>query len=607
MTPLPKLSIAEFLLAQTHVLPPAGKTWTLTDNSANPKTRTTTLELIGKRKALAVISFAQQAMPQNPQLEVWLNGVKKTVIALNPPAALPVTEATGPAFRSKSYSAIVPAQWMLPGVAFKVADSKYQTSAFLTTVMIGNHAEFTLNTLPFYVYGAAPGVNGVASLAQTQLPNAATQKEMFEKWPVSRLTVQKHAAGFLQWPYLVIEPRQGFTAYRALSKNDQKDGFATMSAVLKILQAIRSANGEGKTANVYYAPLMMVDNLGQYSPPGGGLGGGHRATGDHSYTGVFIHEVGHALSLPHQGTAYTQGKYPYLGGSLKGSVWGYDASKQNFLAPFVPSTSSRYVNCLTSPKGARVTDVQGRCVKLDPMWKGAGDQAASYVFATFSDFSTGQMQGNMNSMIYPDATAASGYSQWDAATRTRQPVTITTTNKGLYGFDMELPSQSNVPVYTIVLTLSHAPCVAGPGVVCNAAGLNTQLSQIYPPIAYTGNLRRVVDPTKPAQLAEIVPNTGLYPWFCRSRGAGSGGKGCDYTVKVSYADGTVWHGLLQGGFRTDPLQPPTAAYADPVNANSFKVWGINVPGGKAIAKIELLDTPQVWNGFPLKPRVLIAR
>ena len=406
----------------------------------------------------------------------------------------------------------------------------------------------------------------------------------------------------VQWPYMVIPPRVGHAAYRALSKNDQIDGFDTMSAVLNVLHALRDANGEGATNNKYYAPLIMADRLGNYQPPGGGLGGGNVATGTPSYTGVFIHEMGHAFGLPHQGAAFSSGKYPYIGGSLLGSAWGYDQIKNEFLGPFVPSTSTHYVTCLSATAFVRQTDAQGRCVKQDPMQSGGGDQAAGYIFGTFSDYSTAQMQGDLRQKIYPDPNSATGYSEWDPVNRVRVDASTATTQKGLYGLDRTLPNVTGVPVHAIIVTYSNTPCTT-PGIgACNAASVDTSVSQIYPPISYVGNLRRTIDPTRPADLASIVPNTSANPWYCSA-------SGCDYTLRVTYADGTQYHAVLQYGFRSwfRPTGALPATATDPLKSSSYKTWGVNVPGNKAIARIELLRTPMVWNGMPLNPMVLISR
>lgn len=599
-TPLPALQVAELLFAQTHVLPAKGLSWTLTDIKG--KTKTTQFKLIGKRDTLAIISLAQNNV-QNPSLDIWQSGIQVANIPLHLPSALPATESAGAAFRSNSYTATIPAQWMQQGVQLKVSANNYQTSTFLDPLDINNAGELTLKILPFYVYGASSGVGGAPTLAQTQLPDAITQQELFAKWPLAKLDVQTHGAGFIQWPYMIISPRGGNPAYRALSKNDQKDGFATMGAVLNVFSALRSANGDSATNNIYYAPLIMWDNTGTYQGPGGGLGGGHRGTGNFNYTGIFIHEVGHAFGLPHQGTAYLDGKYPYIDGSLKGSTWGFDQIKQEFLAPFLPSSSARFSNCLTNPVG-RPTDTQGRCVKRDPMWAGNKDQAVGYKYATFSDFSTAQMQQDINATIHIDPYSATGYSKWDAAKKQRLPITPTTQKGGLGGLDNGLPTATNVDVYSIVMTYSNAPCNAAtnPTSVCNAAGVDTNISQIYPTTVHKGNLRRLIDPTNPAELATIVPNSSTNYWYCKNGG-------CDYTIKVTYADTTTWYAVIQGGFRPwfkDTL-PPSAAAQDPYSSSSFKTWGINAPATQPIAKIELLSTPQVWNGFPVAPTVLMVR
>lgn len=589
------LTVNELLFAQTHVIPKQGLSWKL-------KGKSESLALIAHRDALVLISFAQP-QPQQPQLQVWINQTQVGTLPLQPPSALPTTEANGPAFRSNSYSATIPKQWVKPGLDLKVSASNVATSGFLGPIKVDVDADFTVTVLPFYLYGAAPGIKGSPTLTTAQQPTAAQRQEMFAKWPVATLNIRTHATGKVQWPYMIITPRVGHAAYRARTKNDQIDGFDTMDAVLGILNALRDANGDWPLANTYYAPLMMADNTGAYSAPGGGLAGTGHGTGDHLFSAIYIHEMGHTFGLPHQGSAYTAGNYPYANGSLAGSAWGFDQNRQQFLAPFVPATAPRYNNCQTNPVN-RQLDNQGRCIKQDPMQGGDGDQAAGYQYATFSDFSTAQMQAYLRSKAFVDANFSTGYSQWDSATQQRVAVSTATTKSALYGLNSGFPVQKNVPVYSIIITLSHAPCsAANPQSQCNAANVDTNISQIYPPLAYTGNLRATIDPTKPADLAAIDPNgTGNYHWFCQRNG-------CDYTLRVTYSDNSRYHVLLQHSFRPwfNPTGTPATTTTDPKNGNSLRIWGVNIPAGKTIAKIELLHTPMGWNGIPLNPTVLLVR
>ncbi|MFC5473070.1 M66 family metalloprotease [Paraherbaspirillum soli] len=589
----PQLLINSFEAAQTHVLPEAGLSWSLPGAKG-------TLHLSAQRDALVMVDLGA-AQPQRPVLEAWLNNSKLGALALNTPDRLPPTEAAGPAYAGNRYSVTLPAAWVTPGVMLRVSADNYAASDFKQPE-VGMDADFDMRILPFYLFGAND--SNTQPFSVTANPDAATYQELYAKWPVAKLNMHNHPAGRVIWPYYIIGPDgKGNAAYRVTNKDQQKDGYAIMGATLPILSAIRSANGEAGTNNQYYAPLLMLGANGAYADPWGGLGsvGGSVATGDFRYAGVFIHEQGHAFGMPHAGDAYANGAYPYISGSLLGSAWGYDAGRGQLLAPFLPTTADSYKNCQSS--SSRIKDGSGRCIKQDPMQGGSGDQAAGYRFTMFSDFNAGVIQRYFEGQttadakgvhkysggrIFVDQASATGYSRWDGIAKKRVAVTPATTDGGLYGFDMGLPSQRNVPVQTIVITYSLA----------GTAGV----SQIYPPLAYQGNLVRQVDPTAPAQLAQITPNTGATPWYCHA-------SGCDYTVRVTYGDGSLLHVLLQGGAR--PWFSPTgaipAAALDPLNGDSFKVWGINVPANKSISKIELLDTPMGWNGVPANPTVLLSR
>ncbi|WP_296223831.1 M66 family metalloprotease [Ralstonia sp. UBA689] len=575
------LTLTKLEFAQTHVLPEGGLAWTLPNTTGSFK-------LIGNRGALALVAIGQTDV-QQPKLEAWRNGTLLGSLALNAPAALPPTESNGRPYATDRWSATVPAAWMAPGTSFRVSAANY-TASDGHTPSFGTDADITLRVLPFYLFGAND--TNTKPLSSVRAPDTATQQEIFAKWPVSALKATNHPIGRVAWSNLVIGPRNDRNnvaqpAYAMTAMNQQQDGYAVMSAVLSLIGGLRAANGESPTNNQYYAPILSVDpSTGREFFLGGGLGsiGGGTGVGDENYTGIFIHEQGHAFGLPHAGAAYTAGTYPYAGGSLTGSVWGYDPNHNQFLDIRVPTTASSYANCASSHQ----TDSAGHCIKQDPMQGGAGDQSPGYKFATFSDFNAGKMQAWLQGQILTDAASPTGYSKWDANAQARVAYTPATTSNGLYGINQNLPAQTNVPVVAIAITFSRA----------GTAGV----SQIYPPLPYTGNLIRTFDPASAADRAAIVPNTGTYAWYCHA-------SGCDYTVRVTYDDGSQITRVLQGGFRPwfSPTGTPAANTTDPSNGASFKLWTINVPGDKAIAKVELLDTPTAWNGLPATPTVLLSR
>lgn len=594
LPPLPPLEIMLLELAQTHVLPEAGLSWVLSG-------ATETFHAVGGRDALAVMTLARSD-GSNVRLEGWANGALIGSLPVSPPAALPPTESGGAAYANDRYTALIPAAWMSPSLQLRVRADNYIAGAFHAPV-VGADSPAVMRTLPFYLYGAAPGNS--FPLSQIAVPDQLTVDEVFAKWPVASLAVQNHSAQAVIWPTLAILPREGRAAYLADSKDDEFDSYDTMAAVLDILGRLIDANGERPAPVQYYAPLVMFNSAGVFEAANGGLGGGEVGTGDPGYSGIFIHEQGHAMGLPHQGEAYAQGRYPYIAGSLAGSAWGYDQVGMRFLGPFVPSSATRFATCAgdTFNGTPRQIDGQGRCVKQDPMQSGAGDQAAGYKFATFSDYSNGMLQRYFEGVtevgaggghtyrggsVVEDAAYPGGYRRWDTIDRRWVNVAPVTTERGLFGLDGNLPQQRNVPVHAVVLTYS----LAG----------TPQVSQIYAPLSFTGNLIRYIDPTDATQRASITPNTGANSWYCFDGG-------CDYTLRITYGDGTQRHVLIQQGFRPffEPSGVPPANATNPLSDQSFRTWAVNVSAIGPIQKVELLDTPMVWQGMPAVPTVLISR
>ncbi len=599
------LTFSALELAQTHALPENGKRWTLPNASES-------LHFVGRRRTLVLVGIGQ-ADASNPLIEAWVEGAKLGELALDPPNLLPATEAGGPAYASNRYSATIPGDWMLPGLQLRLSAGNYAPST-LRSVDVGADMPVTVRILPFYLFGAD---NGDRPYAQTAKPDAGTINEMFEKWPVAALMVDTHPVQRVNWPRLVIGPSGSAPAYVMDSSDDQQAGFQSLGSVLGIIGRMMDTNGDSPQAFQYYAPLIQQNAAGDYRSPGGGLGtvGGDTGAGDDAYRGVFIHEQGHAMGMPHAGEAFDDGEYPYDWGSLKGSAWGYDATRREFLAPFVPVTADTFAGCASDTYGShpRAIDAQNRCVKQDPMQSGSGDQADGYRFATFADYHSAMMQRHFEGRTtvaasggheydggyaVRDTSFPGGYKRWDGIDRRWINVTPTTTDNAQYGFNGGFPIQRDVPVYAIALTISKT----------STAGA----TQIYPPLSFTGNLVRTIDPTDAAQRAVVrhyrAPYNGAGEgrWFCSN-------SGCDYTLRVRYTNGVIRHVLLQGAFRNFDYpggNHPTRGNfdpdaSDPTDGDSFNAYVVNVPADASIQRIDLLDTPIAWDaGLPVLPTVL---
>ncbi len=597
-SPAPKgmLGITKLEFAQTHVMPAGGLSWNLPGFKADEQR---SLHLTGDRAALVLLEPSSDVASEGLKLEViGANDAVLATVAMNAPDRLPNSEGGGSRYSNAMYSALLPAQWLEPGLRVRFATPKSQSA--VQSVLVGASPRFTIYSLPFYLFGAT---TALLPLEQAKAPDQATQDEYFAKVPVSSVRLVNHPAGSWSSANLVIAPRSvngvANAAYVASTPSDYdkngKDGYAGMDAVLRILGAIRNAGGDSSTANQYYGALIQRGLSGQRVDTGGGLGGGHLGSGDHLYSGIFFHEQGHAFGMPHAADGYASQQYPYVGGSLKGSSWGYDAIRNQLLSPLIPSTSSDCRGCQT--RAGQVLDAQGRCVKQDPMQSGAGSQDPSYKFAMFSDFNAAVVQRYFEGQtklvsgtrtydggrIETDSSFASGYKHWDTLEQRYVEVKPATLEKGLYGLNMGLPVNRDTPVVTIIGTLSKAGTKG--------------VTQIYPPLRYTGNLMRLIDPSSASDRADVTLDSGTYPWYCKA-------SGCDYTVRVTFQSGKVYQHLLQIGTRAwfSPNNDPNAL--DATKASSFATWGVNVPDEGAIDRLELLGTPQGYAGLSANPTVL---
>ena len=592
ITPVSDAPIVEKLeLAQTHIVKPEGTRW------ESEKLQDRELHLVGNRAALALFDLsAANNRIVDAVVEAHVDGQKLGEAPLNSPETLPPTEAGGPAYSTTAHWVTLDKTWLKPGLELRVRANEGQLGE-VQPINVGAPASFTMYTLPFYLFGLD---ESDIPFNQVAAPDSATQDEYFAKHPFAELEMVNHPVGKVKWPYIVVGPRQGRAAQRVTYKEQQGDGYAVMSATLGILHAIRNANGDAPTNNQYYAPLLMAKQNGSYSHPGGGLGGGNVGTGDYSYTGIFIHEAGHAFGMPHANDGYKDGKYPYVGGSLKGSSWGYDSVRGLFQPTFVPTSSGNYGKCKS---WSIQFDAEGRCIKQDPMQSGSGYQAAGDKYTIFSDFNASVVQRYFEGLttlnsdgshkysggkIIQDASSPTGYSRWDTIDKAFVTVEPTTSSNGIWGLNKGLPIVHDRPVHTIIVTYSHT---------------TPEASQIYPPLSYTGNLLETIDPTNSAQLASIKPNISEHAWYCHA-------SGCDYTLRVTYADDSVQHIVLQGAFRkwhwSESGGTLKDGINDPTSSDSFKTWSVNIDGAKAIKRVELLDTPKVYDGMPSDSTVLLS-
>ncbi|GAM27451.1 hypothetical protein SAMD00019534_106270 [Acytostelium subglobosum LB1] len=596
----PAYTIKNLNFAQTHVIPAQGRKWTTPNNSTNE------LHLVGERDTLVLVEFEDVIEPTyRPRLQVWLPTANNqsiydlaTTIDLNLPSELPRTESNGTLFANNTYSVRLPAKYVLPRMQVSFKNNNHNSTE-LVPVKVGFSSYAILWNIPFYYFGANETNSEKFDDVKSEAKNTAF---IYQQWPVSRLTVANHPIGKIEFKTFVQHPKNS-DAKIVHNLNEVADGdtFRLMGSTLGILSKILNANGDGDQNKLIWGPIMALNNRTKYSGLGGGLAvlGGKVGTGDVS-NGVMIHEIGHSQNLAHAGEAYNDGSYPYVRGSLNGSAWGFNMDTNEFLSNYIPSNSSDYKNCNTSA----IMD-NGRCVRQDPMQGGSGDQSKGNPYTMFADFYAARIQrfyegttsvtkdgAHSISSLWTWVPETKSYVQWDSIDLKNVPCVLVNNSNALYEFDMGTPALRDVPVYTVIIQY-----ISGVGSSC------TNCNIVYPLIKWTGNLLRHIDPTDPAQIKQITPNSGALAWFCHV-------SGCDYTIRVTYKDGSKYVKLLQTGVRDwfSPKGPALPEYFDPKDSSSTMTFLENIPGNQQPSLIELLWTPYGFNSTtPADAQVLVSQ
>jgi hypothetical protein len=576
------LTISKAEVAQTHLIPPEGLNWSL-KNSAP-------LTLAAQRDALVLLRLGS-ADAQNPVVEVLKDGTVLGKLALTPPAQLPPSEGLDTPYGNDFWSLTLPANLVQPGISLRVSASNYDYSKPVA-VTVGANTELQMQILPFVLFGATNANTGLnLDNERVMHMDAAAQQQAAATWPASQVKVSNHPLGQFVADAIVIPPKDGAAAYVVSSHHELRNGGHLINTTNDMAYQIHLANGDTGMNRVTYASIIALDKSiksakqlawigGGVSVPGSGVG-----AGGNTY-GFLLHETGHAMSLSHSPAEYndtSERRYPYIGGSIKGSAWGFNMATREFRNPLMAPTAPRFTWCRTN--NAYQLDENGRCYRKDPMDDADSGSDPKYTFSLFSDFNMARIQRWIQGRVKADATSATGLSGWDSSRAAWVDYTPKTSNGATYGIKENLPVSMNVPVHTIVVTHSNA----------GTAGA----SRIYDPVTHQGNLIETIDPTVTAQLSKIFPYTQNgsspeYIWYCHR-------SGCDYTLRVTFSDGSQTYRVLKDGFRkfSNPETFDTGVN-DPLNDKSQRIWAINIPAKNAaqIRKVELLDTPLVWSLTP---------
>ncbi|MBF0443015.1 MAG: hypothetical protein HQK54_13995 [Oligoflexales bacterium] len=538
--------IDKVFLAQTHILRPD-----------DPLFR-----LVARRTALLKVNVRgnKDGIPAPEVTAILRLSGREQPLKLGGPTTLPTNFPELEQSFKDSFTAMIPKEWVEPGLSLSIKingiEKKYD---FLN---IGAPSRLKLKMFTINIFGSQ----------NTSMP-AGWEGEFEAKLPVSSAEIIKTPPW--QFSEIVVIPRYDvkLSAYRIKSQSDYKtqsgqnfDG--EQGTALTWMNAIQAASGDNRLS-VYFGEIGGV-------PVGGGLADSFTAMGRIGHTGIFFHEFGHTLSLPHWCEDKT---YPYRGTMFNippsgfsgnkcviqesdvhvGAAWGFDQRDNGA----VPGYGFPYMIppvVQNNPVSTEDCVVPGHW-KKDPMCGGgSNDQEQGFAFRMYSDFSVHRMQLYLEKelVVYNEDTKT--YTKWNDTSKSYVEVA----NNGV-----DYPVTRNADVYTILI---------------NSSAVTQNANFIYPPIGpYKSNLISRFDP-RDASDRQRAASTG----YCSG--------GCDFSLRVRQG-GVESIYIIKGKWNTA---------AEPARESSLNTAAINLPAASGkIERMELLLTPGVTNaGLPASDTIL---
>lgn len=515
---------------QTHVLKPT-----------NPY-----FGLVSNREALIKAHVVDPATPPSPSVTAVLTLDGMTLnLPMSGPATLPASVPDGLGVvqhdYADSFTAIIPATWLQPGLDVSVEVGGGGPSTAFNNLEIGAPTRVIMTMFDVGYFSPPSG----------DYP-AGWEDELEAKWPVSELELRRLAN--VTFPELVVPPRAGLPAARVRSPSDYQqqtgqpfDG--EQAAALVWNGALKRAAGRQNRLSLYYINIYNVN--------AGGQAGGFSGVGNGTSAGILHHELGHALSLPHWGD---NASYPYKGAmhgiqppnnyndTHAGPAWAFDLPSQAFIPPTVQPN-----NVSGHPDGT---------YKVDPMQGGGtGYQEPGYLLNHFSDYSINQARNYLENHVVIWNDSLGSYASWNQATG---DYTNTVANNGV-----NYPIVRDVPVITVMAAIS---------------GASPDVCMVYPPIGpYTTGLIKTFDPRVPAERAE-------------AQAIFAPANGCDVSVRITQG-GMEKIYMLAASWEpgADPLSG---------NSLRTEAVNLPAADGE-VTRVELLYTPDAEdNGLPADPDIL---
>lgn len=521
--------------------------------------------VIGHRPFLLQMAVTGSGAAPDVQVEGFMNGVSIGKLCLKGSSNLASdVDISIPNFEDY-FSVTVPKSWVKPGLSLEVTAGNQSRNLSSEALKIGPYTEMNLVmvNMDFMDYNTeAPRSSIIQNFLQEVASAIPASVIRFGIFPET-----------LTFPEVLAnngtEQLARLKSFSEKESNGINSDGSINSIASQFLGNLHRSTGD-------YLSTVYFGNTLNLSP--GGWGGGKSFVG-FDYDDVFIHELGHALSLPHWGGFYNKENpnqyeflYPYGGanddGGGRGESWNYIQHLNEFVNPICQYDERGIAGVETSDAMQR----NNHCLEQRSGGQGPWDG--------FGDFSTlgihrylmgGEVQtGTVN---YRGEEKAFQFNMQGGFPKTslqngKRVYTRTAPQASEIPFDhtFELPGeeQLNTPVYLVY---------------GNAHESQTQANLVYKPVQYTGTLPPVIDPTDPVTFQKLKDPRYL-PHLATPR---------DLTLKMTYTDGSVLHML--NPYDSYARAPYTWGYH--IWRNDICNFSLVVPGDKELVRVELYKRPFV--------------
>ena len=536
--------------------------------------------LIGHRPALFQLAITGSGISPDVFIEGIIDGVSLGTKCLKGPSQLKETINTNIPDFENYFSVTLPKSWMINGLRLKLTVGNNITILSEEELKISPYTE--LNLIQFDMDILDYNCDGPP---QKSIINNFLE-EVASAIPASVIRYGKFPEKLI-FPNIIAsdgtEQLLRLTSKSEVKANDRIDDGWINSIATLFMTNLHKSTGD-YLSTVYFGNTLNLN-------PGGWGGGNSFVAAD--YDDVFIHELGHALSLPHWGNDYGQNianlneyeyLYPYGGdpsnyssgagetsgqGGGRGESWNYIQYLNEFVDPICQYDGRGVSGTETSDAMQRNNFcLEKRSISGPGPWDGFGDFSA-FAMHRYLVGAQNKYSGSINYRNNPE--------DFQFKRQEGFPNMSLVNGKRIYKRDDSQPSpryeertrlpgdeQIDQDVYLIYGTAHET---------------QSQANIVYKPIKFRGTLPPIIDPTNPTTFSELKTDNIYRKVWTSPR---------DIILKITYENGEVLNLITPN----DSYQRASEySWGYHRWRNDLMNFSLVVPGESNIVKVELFNRP----------------